>query len=514
MIILQSKYLLNSFLQEQLLSMRIFVFIFISFYFHNTACFSQFKWTPNCSAAFSSLFSADISTCLLQIENEKKKNPENQLPFYLDAYTAFFEYLLCQSDDQSRKYFQKIDKNLKQISNSDKKAEGFHYYRAEIRFHSAIVNFLNGSYISSLDAMLTSYNLLTESQKEHPNFIQNLKLQSIFSLIFQYAGDEFSWLKTAMPDYKNQVIGFQLFDLYQKKVAQQTQIKEEIFILNVLLHFYLDSDELQAFHLSSGNQSTQVSVVMKLVNIVVCLKANKNEQALQILEKIGQDERKKIPFFDYFEGAARLNKLDKNALTFFERFLRNYAGSNCKKSAWQKILWHKMIFTDAVQAELYRQEILSKGKTDIELDKSAQNEIIRSKKYNLQLLRSRLLFDGGYYAEALNILRNEIDFQKLENQSDGIEFLYRSGRIHQKLGNTDLALRYFGLCAEAGKNSNLSYSSNACMNIAKIYSEQLLYCKANQYYKAAMEHNKLSNSRSINLKAKAEIKKLKKYACP
>ena len=80
--------------------------------------------------------------------------------------------------------------------------------------------------------------------------------------------------------------------------------------------------------------------------------------------------------------------------------------------------------------------MISEGTTFLESDKQALKEAKKGITPHPSLLKSRLLFDGGYYekAEEILILLNP---EKFKNTINVIEYWYRLGRVSQSLERDD-----------------------------------------------------------------------------
>ena len=92
-------------------------------------------------------------------------------------------------------------------------------------------------------------------------------------------------------------------------------------------------------------------------------------------------------------------------------------------------------------AQNARQLLLKKGNTDTDADKQAERDAKSNTWPNKTLLKARLLNDGGYHNEALNMLlgKTSNDFAKPEEK---LEFAYRVARIYDDLERNEDAIKY------------------------------------------------------------------------
>src|SRR4029077_18270803 len=120
---------------------------------------------------------------------------------------------------------------------------------------------------------------------------------------------------------------------------------------------------------------------------------------------------------------------EPDAALYLERFINEFKGKFYVKDILQKISWFYYLQGDQQKAKAYRSLILKKGSADPEADKQAMKEAKTDIWPNKFLLKARLLNDGGYHKEALQILdgKSSSDFLLTEEK---VEFAYRLGRIY------------------------------------------------------------------------------------
>jgi tetratricopeptide (TPR) repeat protein len=155
----------------------------------------------------------------------------------------------------------------------------------------------------------------------------------------------------------------------------------------------------------------------------------------------------------------------------------------------------------------YLQQIPKYGNEITDEDKSAQKESKNIALPNLYLLKSRLLFDGGYYNEAYTSLirANKEDFKTTKEQ---LEFIYRLGRIQHKKENYNKAIYYYQMAIKNGDSYAYYFAANAALNLGIIYEELENNQKAKYYFEQCLNMKAHEYQRSIDQKAKAGLKRL------
>ena len=82
------------------------------------------------------------------------------------------------------------------------------------------------------------------------------------------------------------------------------------------------------------------------------------------------------------------------AQEFFLRYTSNFHGSNYIKSANHKLFLISLLTDSTDNISKYRNLVLEKGNALIDEDMQAMRDIQNNKKINIELLNSRILFDG------------------------------------------------------------------------------------------------------------------------
>ena len=95
-------------------------------------------------------------------------------------------------------------------------------------------------------------------------------------------------------------------------------------------------------------------------------------------------------------------KLNPNAIKHFENYVNSFDGQNYIKSAYMRISWHYLTQGDLDNFKLAQANIHHYGNTLVDSDKEAKSFRKRNQPHP-QLLKSRLLFDGGYHQKSIEI---------------------------------------------------------------------------------------------------------------
>jgi tetratricopeptide (TPR) repeat protein len=164
---------------------------------------------------------------------------------------------------------------------------------------------------------------------------------------------------------------------------------------------------------------------------------------------------------------------------------------------------------DLKKANEYRAEVIKKGNLITEADKLAYQNANANTWPNLFLLKARILSDGGFQAQALNVLadKTSLDFS---NEDDKAEFSYRLARIYDLMGDKDLAIKFYKSTMLKGKNLKQYYAARAALQIGLIYEDRKDFNNAIAFYKNSMEMKNTAFKNSLDQKAKSGILRCQK----
>lgn len=205
-------------------------------------------------------------------------------------------------------------------------------------------------------------------------------------------------------------------------------------------------------------------------------------------------------------GMAKLYHLEADANVYLENYVNEFKGKTFLKAAYLKLAYHYLLHQNKEKYNYYLQEIPKHGNEITDEDKAAEKESKGSGSPNVYLLKSRLLFDGGYYNESYTSLirANKIDFKTSKEQ---LEFIYRLGRIQHKKKNYNKAITYYQIALKNGASYPYYFSANAALNLGLIYEELENNVKAKYYFEQCLTMKNHEYQRSIDQKAKAGLKR-------
>ena len=438
--------------------------------------------------------------------------PRNHTVLLVANYRDFLELFIGEREEDYERLLVNRDKRLKTIERGNGEHPYYRYIQAEIRLQWAVVKLKFGNYVSAFHDVNRAFKLLKANQKKFPDFKLNMKSLGLLHAVVGTVPDELKW-------------GLKLMSSLNGDLDQGLEeIEEALAYCRAENHLFLfEVETIHAFcqlHLSGNKegalQSIEQSSLQPELNLLhafivanIAQNADRNDLVIQILESRPEgDQFYPFHYLEFLLGLAKTYRLENDAERHLIKFVTEFQGQHYIKEAYQKMAWNKLIRGDVKSYFSLMQECLHKGKSLIEEDEKAEKEAKAGVVPQVDLLKARLLFDGGYAAESLTLLSN-FDPDDLKSEKDRIEYHYRRGRVYQKLGLYSEALASFQKTRSLGKNSRYYFICNAALQQGNIY-EGMGRCKsAKESYEYCLKMQPDSYKKSMHQKAKAGLNRLK-----
>lgn len=456
----------------------------------------------------------DAQTDILQL---KKTQPQNALIPYLESYIDFLTLFINEEKKDYEFRLDKRDDKLEIIKNSNKNSPYYYLSQAEIYLQWAFVKFKFGDYMSGSLDFKRAYDLIILNQKKYPNFSLNLKCEGIITTILGVFPEKYEWMLSLIGMHGSIEKGLSLIDAYAVFINSNNNyayLKEECVIFEILIHQNISSNlnKVEDLLVKIKNTPAYHNPISVFVYASACLQNNKAQQTIDFIKEVDYKNNKYFYFsyINYQMGDAKLRNLDADAKNYFQEFINTFNGIHYIKSAYQKLAWCYLISNDL---EAYKRTIKKCLNNDIKIvdaDQQAYKEAKEKKIPNAALLKARLLFDGGYFDKAKNKI-HAIHTSELKTQEDSIEYIYRKGRIYDKLSDYDKAIDYYKKTIDAGKNLSFYYASNSAYHAGIIFEKKEKYDLAYNFFNKAINMTNHDYESSIEQKSKAGLGRIQKH---
>ncbi|MCO4293436.1 tetratricopeptide repeat protein [Solitalea sp. MAHUQ-68] len=472
---------------------------------------ANFDFNANCIEAYKSVLALKLDYAKTLIEKEKKEHPNNAIVTLLENYHDFYTIFTSESEADFNRLKSNKSTRLRRIEKEDERSPYYLFCQAEINIQWAITRARFGEYYTAALEINRAYGYLKDNRGKFPQFWPNNKDMGILNIVM---GNVPSGLKSVLSTFGVNAdikTGVNMMEqaLMQMPGSEYSFFYDETALyLSYVLNDIVGDDNAYAKSLKYLKPVSDSCLLKSFVQGYVCMKTAHNNEAISIFSSRPSGVNY-APFkhLEYLLATAKLNRMDDDADLFFQKYLTNYRGVFNIKDSYLRIGWSNLLDGDLKKYQQSVTLVKTKGYDYNDKDKHALKEV-EGGVPDLYLLGARLLYDGGYYDRALNVLKSK----KITDQTtekDKLEYSYRMGRIFDALKDYDKAMHYYTLTVESGSGKQWYFAANSALSLGKIYENQKNYVKAKQYYKLCIDMKDHEYKNSIDAKAKAGLKRLK-----
>jgi hypothetical protein len=496
---------------------RLLIILLLTFS-HSYFSFASFDFNENCKNAYGKIISLRFNEGQALLKTEKITNPSNLIPYYLENYIDFLKIIISEEQTLFDSLKPNKDIRISKIEKSEDKSPYLNYCLAEINLQWAFARMKFKEYIKAAGEINNAYKLLKKNEEKYPDFIANLKGLGLLHALIGTIPDDYKWVTkligvTGTISQGVNELSSVLATAFKNPEYEYLKTESVFFLTFIQLNLQSNKDE--AIKLSKYLENPNFETLAKTNPLLIyagasiALHTGSNDKAIEIL--LSRPTGKEYyPFYylDYLTGVAKLNRLDYDSYKYLYSFLLNFKGQNYIKAAYQKIAWYYLINNNINKYNEKMSYALTQGNSFVDEDRQAQNDAKSSIVPNIKLLEARLLFDGGYYQKALDLLidKNPSDF--CVSTKDYLEYTYRLGRIYDEWGFDTKAVPFYELTIKNGSAFTFYFAANSALHLGLIYENLGNKEKAIYYYQLCSGMKNTEYKTSINQKAKAGLNRL------
>ena len=471
---------------------------------------ANFDFNANCLKAYHNVFELKLNSARQLIAAEKRIHPNNSIVPLLENYVDYFYLITTENKSEFDRLQSKKSERLDQIENDTDNSPYYLYAQAEINLQWALLRGRYGEFFNAAREIRKANSQLNTNAKKFPGFHLNGKGIGLINVFLGNLPD--GVLKTALSAFGikgNVQNGLAMLDKLATNLPASSYepfYEEVIFYYAFVLSDVVHAPDAYAKTMKYTARIADSSLLKSYLQAYVCARNAHNDEAISILaNRPTGDVYQPFPFLELLMGTAKLNKLDYSAAVNFKKFLQVNKGVNYIKDANLHLSWIALLNGDTGSYSALIKSVKNVGSVYHDKDKQAMNEVSYPSP-DPELLKARLLFDGGYYLKALNVLSDQ-RVENFKSAKDKIEFYYRFARINDELGKDETALQYYQRTVNAGKTLKYYYSPTAALNMGKIYSNKNK-TKARLYFNMAIDMKNHEYENSIEAQAKEGLRKI------
>ena len=474
----------------------------------------QYILNANCRKAYQEILNLRFEAASRLLEVEASANAGNLLVPYLRHYILFLENVIAGDKILFERSGTAHTALYNKVSSGPKNSPWHLYTRAQLSLQWSLVRIREGSYANAAIDFNRAYRLLNENNELYPDFTPNQTGLALMKILIGSIPENYQWVSRLFA--LNGSVNEGIAALQRiSATAEDVFLQQESLFLLTFTTFNLADNEEHTRYLESILEDPDIqklvaqSPLLTYASVVFAMHNGRNNQAIDLLlHRPAGSEYYPFYYLDYLTGVAKLNRLDNDASVWFLRYLVNYKGETFVKSAYQRLAWAALVAGDKEKYAEFMSSVKARGNTRLEGDERAEQQAVVGNLPDIRLLKSTLLFDGGYYQRALSELQiyTSADFHSLR---DKLEFTYRKARIFHEWDKVQKAIPLYISVLNQGESQTWYYAANAALNLGLIYENQKDFTTAEKYYRRCLGLNYTEYKTSISQKAKAGLNRVK-----
>lgn len=477
-------------------------------------------FNSNCKKAYADIICLKFDNARKLIAIEKSENPSNTIPFLLENYITFLTVMISEEETDHKKLQDQKNSNLQHLAKGDRKSPWFLYSQAEIYLQSGMARIKFQEYLSGGLDINRAYRLLSDNQEKFPGFIPGKIRMGLLHSLVGTVPDQYKWAARAL-DFDGSIPqGInELKFAYNQCLLNQSysaHIPEALFLLS-FVSINLSGDRNAAIELiSEFNKPTMEPWLNKSPLMVYCLaniyqKSGRNDASIKLLNSFHTSNGQfHFYYLDYVLGVAKLNRLDADAHLPFLKYLAAFKGKNYIRSAYQNLAWYYLIQGNLEKYNLYMERIFLRGNEQVDNDIQALQNANKKNVPDINLLKARLLFDGGYYEQSLVMLNHFSESPSMKNQQLKLEYTYRKARLLDEWGKLPEARIWYNNTISLGSTNPSYFAANAALHLGLIHEQAGQLDEARKCYEKCLDLDFEEYHFSITQKAKSGLNRIKK----
>ncbi len=463
-----------------------------------------FEPNESIAHAYKLVTTLQLDSARVKIDEIKKNEPDNLLVYHIENYIDFFTIFI----NEDKKEFKRLEKNkqirLDKINEGDKESPYYLFTKAEINLQWATARIKFDQKLTAGTEVYRAYKFLEKNLEKFPDFIENKKSLSIIHAL----GESLSGILRKIIGVRGSI---KLGTSEIKEVVEYSKdhdflFRDESYAIYAYILFYQNNKREEAYKLlSEADLDHTTSPLLCFLKANIAQKNGHNTEAIRILEERPTgDSYLPFPYLDFMYGKFKLYELDPGSQQYMLKFLDEFNGRHFVKEAYQKLAWYEMATNEDVAGYKKYMELCQENGYDlVDEDKQALKESKDKEIPNATLLRARLLFDGGYFARAYNLLIQKAYLFENSNGKESLEFQYRMGRLSQELKNYPDAIMYYVKTINKGEDLKSFMACNSALQIGLIFEEQEKYGQAKKYFDLCLDISPKRYKNSLHQKAKS-----------
>ncbi len=465
----------------------------------------QFELSQNCINAYSSISALKIKEGEEFLKLERIKNPSNALPILIQSYEDYYSLVLNDNPDEYKRLKNNKATRIRNFEKSNKKSPYYLFSKAVVYIQWAMIEIKYEDNFEAATDFRKAFLLFKENKKAFPDFYYNDIFLGAQESIIGTIPDGYKWITNILGLKGNTKSGMEKLEKATEKCI--TLFKTDGQFFYIYLKNYLENDSETALELiKKWNLDVKNNHLFAFMSSNLYLNNFNAKKAEQLIQNRNKSlEYMDVPMFDYELGCAKLFQLET---TSARKNLLDYLNTSkslfYKKDALLKIAYSFYLENNISQATLYKNKILKIGNRISDADKQAEKFARNGAFSPIELLKARLLSDGGDHKNALKIME-KIDSKEFTKPDEILEYNYRYARIYTELKSLELAKKYYQITISLPNPNNEYFPYRSLLQLGFIAEEEKNNTLALKYFNQVLNSSKHEYKNSFDQRAKSGI---------
>ncbi len=476
----------------------------------NNSAQGYFDYNQDIQLAYQQITNLNLELGQETLDSIMQANPNNLAAIHLENYIDFLTLFIFERDEDFKRLKGNKKKRLQILESKGDKADPYyHFAEAEILLMWALNKSKFDELVQSARELYQAYYVLEKAKEQFPEFLLYNKSLSIIHALIE---------TVPLPGVVKNLIGISgSIDQGLNEISSLIEFEKDTPLFNqeaeVILTFiklYQENKPSEAWkYFTQTDVVNNTSPLARFVAIKVAQRSGNNAAALEYIHSIKTSDFQKLPYLYFLKGLCLLRKVDSEAISSLNTFVTTFEGRHYIKEAYQKIAWGELILNDNIAGyKSNMNKVQTFGYDTIDDDKQAQKEADKAIIPHPDLLKARLLFDGGYYQQAFTHLIKKAHLFYYQDVLRA-EYLYRLGRISQKMYNYPDAISNYTLLLNNPIYEESFFACNAALQLGVIFESQNQFDKAQEYFTRCLKMDPDDYRHSLHQKAKSGLLRLK-----
>lgn len=481
------------------------------FFLQFTVAENQFKVSALGLQAIENIYVLKLEKAAALLQEDLKQNNASAHTYFLLHYVDYYTLISSQLYTDYQRLAPNQSKHLARVRTISRNSPYALYSEAEINLHWAVIKLMHKDYISGAFDLKSAYSAIQKNAELFPEFAPNRKTLGFLKAILGTLPENYDWILGIVGLRGNYKEGTALVEQYIQQYVPAVETKLDIQSANfyhTLLQFYY-GDKMKSWKFcKTVTEDFATNPLHCYLRGFIAANTANNDEAIAILNKRPKStEHASFYLIDYQMGMCKLHRLDADADIYFKKYVTFYKGLINLKEAYIKLSWIEWLNKDTAAYKVYRNMSLKYSSTQDDEEKQVAIENAKRIYPSREILKMRVLFDGGYYTQAEEVLKN-IQPSQLPTLYQKAEYQYRAARLMQEQAKYAKAIVYFTEAIALTEKKSFEFAPMSALQLGYIYLKLRYPQTARLYFEKALSFKNYNDRGYVAQRARAELAKM------